>query len=185
MGRVVVFMVASADGFYEGPGRAFDWPVVDEEFGAFAVEQLAGFGGLLFGRITYQGMAAYWPTPEAEREDPRTAALMNAVPKYVATLTLEHADWGPGRILRSTGEIAELREQAGADLGVFGSNGLWVRLLETGLVDEIRIMTMPVALGGGRSLFTGIHSRVHLELTDTRVFRSGNVLLTYRPRPAG
>lgn len=74
MRKIFSFMVATVDGYYEGPNQEFDWPIVDEEFNKFAIEQLDEVDTLLFGRVTYQGMAAYWPTPAAEQDDPKVAA---------------------------------------------------------------------------------------------------------------
>jgi dihydrofolate reductase len=78
-----------------GPNQEFDWPVVDDEFNRFAVEQLNEVDTLLFGRVTYQGMAAYWPTPAAKQDDPEIAARMNAISKIVVSRTLNKAEWSP------------------------------------------------------------------------------------------
>jgi hypothetical protein len=77
MRRILAFLVVTVDGYYEGPNGEFDWPVVDEEFNEFGLQQLEEVDTLLFGRVTYEGMAAYWPTPAAEQDDPRVAAKMN------------------------------------------------------------------------------------------------------------
>jgi len=74
MRKIFSFMVATVDGYYEGPNQEFDWPIVDEEFNEFALQQLDEVDTLPFGRVTYQGMAAYWPTPVAEQDDPEVAA---------------------------------------------------------------------------------------------------------------
>jgi dihydrofolate reductase len=70
MSKLLSFHVTILDGYYEGPGQAFDWPVVDEEFNQFALRQLEEADTLLFGRATYQMMAGYWPTPAASQDDP-------------------------------------------------------------------------------------------------------------------
>jgi len=181
--KIVAFLVASVDGYYEGPNQEFDWPVVDEEFNEFAVEQLDELDTLLFGRVTYQGMASYWPTPQAEQDDPAVAARMNGIAKVVVSSTLDRADWANSRLIRDdvAGQLAELQRQPGKDIAVFGSSALTVSLIRLGLLDEVRIMVMPIVLGAGKSLFRTADQRIRLELLRTRPFRSGNVLLTYRP----
>jgi dihydrofolate reductase len=183
MRRILAFLVATVDGYYEGPHQEFDWPVVDQEFEQFALEQLDEVGTLLFGRVTYEGMAAYWPTPAAAEDDPRIAAKMNGLPKLVASTTLEKADWNNSTVIRDdvAGEVTRLKQRPGKDIAVFGSSKLTVDLLRLGLVDELRIMVNPVVLGAGRSLFRTAPERIRLELLSVRQFRSGNVLLTYRP----
>ena len=81
MRKLYSFMVITLDGFYEGPNGEFDWPNVDQEFNEFAIEQLHDSDLLLFGRVTYEGMAAHWPTPAARQDDPEVAALMNGLPR--------------------------------------------------------------------------------------------------------
>ena len=93
MRRILAFLVVTVDGYYEGPKGEFDWPVVDDEFNEFGLEQLDEIDTLLFGRVTYQGMAAYWPTPAAREDDPRVAAKMRErggrTPKSSATRSAE------------------------------------------------------------------------------------------------
>jgi len=183
MRRINSFLVVTLDGYDEGPNGEFDWPVVDEEFNEFGLQQLEETGTLLFGRVTYEGMAAYWPTPAAEQDDPRVAARMNTLPKVVVSRTLERAGWAGTTILRGdvATEVAKLKDQPGKDISIFGSSALTVSLLGTGLVDELRMMVNPVVLGAGRSVFRTAGERIRLTLVGTRPFRSGNVLLTYRP----
>lgn len=183
MRKLISFMVVTADGFTEGPEGEFDWPNVDEGFNDFAVSQLHDLGALLFGRVTYEGMASYWPTPMALEDNPVVTGLMNGKPKYVFSQTLSAADWSNTTLVGGDAgkAVAGLKEQDGHDLGVFGSSKLTVSLLEQGLVDELRVMVNPVLLGGGVSLFTGIEQRIPLALLRTTVFPSGNVFLVYRP----
>jgi dihydrofolate reductase len=183
MRKLISFMVITADGFTEGPEGEFDWPNVDEGFNEFAVSQIHDLGALLFGRVTYEGMASYWPTPQALEDDPVVTDLMNRVPKYVFSHTLSSADWANTTLV--SGEagpaVAKLKEEDGYDLAVLGSARLTASLIEQGLVDELRVMVNPVLLGGGVSLYSAITQRVPLTLLRTTVFPSGNVLLVYRP----
>jgi dihydrofolate reductase len=183
MRRILAFLVTTVDGYYEGPDGEFDWPVVDEEFNEFGLAQLDEVDTLLFGRVTYEGMAAYWPTPAAEQDDPRVAARMNSLPKVVVSRTLEQADWANTRVVGDdvAGELTRLKRQPGKDIAIFGSSDLTVRLLGMGLVDELRIMVHPVVLGAGKSVFRTATGRFGLELVEARPFRSGSVLLRYRP----
>jgi dihydrofolate reductase len=184
--KVISFMVVTLDGYYEGPNGEFDWPNVDDEFNEFAISQLRDIDTLLFGRVTYEGMASYWPTPEAVEGDPAVAGMMNDVPKVVFSATLGAADWQNTTLVtgNAADAVAELKQQPGKHLALFGSPHLTVSLLEQGLVDELRVMVHPILLGAGKSLFTGLNERVPVELVTTTVFSSGNVLLCYRPAGA-
>ncbi|HVV24456.1 MAG TPA: dihydrofolate reductase family protein [Pseudonocardiaceae bacterium] len=183
MRKILVFLVASVDGYYEGPGGAFDWPVVDAEFNDFAVKQLDSADLMVFGRRTYEGMVAFWPTEEARTADPEVAIRMNGMAKIVASRTLESADWENTRLVTDdiAGELATLKRQDGANIIVMGSSNLATELLAAGLVDELRIMVMPIVLGGGKSLLHTVTGRVPVTLLDAKPFKSGNVLLTYAP----
>jgi dihydrofolate reductase len=183
MRKLLSFMVVTLDGYYEGPEGEFDWPNVDDEFNEFAISQMNDIGMLVFGRATYEGMASYWPTPAALEDDPAIAARMNSIPKVVFSSTLDSADWENSTLVTGNAAeaIAELKQQPGKDLAMFGSPTLTASLIEQGLVDELRVMVQPILLGAGKSLFAALHGRVPVELERTTVFRSGNVLLHYRP----
>jgi dihydrofolate reductase len=184
MRKLIFFMVTSLDGYYEGPGHNLDWHNVDEEFNTFANAQLDSVDMLLFGRVTYELMAAYWPTSAAAGDDPVVAAAMNRLPKVVFSRTLPSATWQNTRLVKDNieQEVIKLKAQPGRDLIILGSSDLSVSLIAHGLIDEFRIMLNPVALGKGKPLFKGLQERLNLELINTRTFKSGNVLLYYRPK---
>ncbi len=186
MRKLFMFNMVTLDGFFEGPQHEIDWHNVDEEFNEFAIEQLNTIGVIVFGRVTYQGMASYWPTPMASDDDPAVAAQMNSIPKIVISHTLDKAEWNNTRLIKDNvaEEIARLKQQAGKDLAIFGSANLTAALIGMGLVDEFRIMVNPVILGGGRPLFKGVSHLLKLKLIKTRAFKSGNVLLYYQPMTA-
>jgi dihydrofolate reductase len=186
MRKLISFMVVTLDGFYEGPNQEFDWPNVDDQFNEFSISQLNDIDTLLFGRVTYEGMASYWPTPAAIEDDPLIADRMNSIRKIVYSSTLDTADWSSTTLVRDDAaeSIAELKRQPGKLIALFGSPHLTAGLLERGLVDELRVMVNPILLGGGISLFTGLKDRVRLTLLTTTTFSNGNVLLTYRPATA-
>ena len=183
MRKVILFNMVTLDGYFEGPNGEIDWHYVDEEFNEFAHYQLDSADGLLFGRVTYQLMASYWPTDLASTNDPIIAAKMNTLPKIVFSRTLEKADWNNTRLVKENvaEEISRLKQQPGRDLLLFGSAGLASTLAQLGSIDEYRIMVNPIVLGNGKPLFRGTNHRLVLKLVRTKIFRNGNVLLYYQP----
>ena len=182
MRKMFSFMMTSADGYHADPGQTLDWHNVDQEFSQFALAQLREACAPAFGRVTYEGMAAFWPTPAGEESDPEVAKAMNTTPKIVISRTLPQATGVDTRIISNHAEeeLAKLKQQPGKDIVIPGSSTLTAGLLQTGLLDELRIMVNPVILGQGRSLFAGA-GRTSLKLLKTRQFTSGNVLLYYQP----
>ena len=182
MRKLIVFNLVTLDGFFEGPGQSIDWHNVDEEFNEFAVEQLATFDVIVFGRVTYQGMASYWPTPLAIADDPVVAKRMNSISKIVISRTLDKAEWNNTRLIKDNvaGEIARLKQQPGKDLAIFGSANLSASLMQLGLIDEIRVIVNPLVLGQGTPLFQNVTDRIKLKLIKNRTFNNGNVLLCYQ-----
>ena len=189
MRKVFLFNMITLDGFFEGPNQDISWHHVDDEFNEFAIEQLNEIGTLLFGRVTYQGMASYWPTEFAIRDDPIVAGLMNSLPKVVFSKTLDKAEWNNSRLVKENiaEEILKLKQEPGKDIAIFGSSDLAVTLADaaqssgSGLIDEYRVIVNPVFLGQGTPLLKGIKAKLNLKLLKTRIFKSGNVLLTYVP----
>ena len=182
MRKIYFQMLTSIDGYFEGPNRELDWHIVDEELFKSALELLNSVDTLLFGRVTYQMMAAYWPTPAAIADDPIIAERMNNLPKIVFSNTLEKAEWQNSRIITEPAAtaVARLKQQPGKDMVIFGSSDLAVALTQQGLIDEYRIFVNPVVLGSGKVLFKGLHARLKLKLLQTRAFPSGTVMLSYR-----
>ena len=170
------------DGYFEGPNQDIRWHNVDGEFNEFAIAQLNEISTLLFGRVTYQLMASYWPTPFAIENDPDVASLMNLIPKVVFSTTLKEVAWNNTRLVRDhiPEEISRLKQEPGKDLAVFGSANLLASLMQMDLIDEHRVMVNPVILGSGTPLFK-TNDKLNLKLLKTRAFGNGNVLLYYRP----
>jgi len=185
MRLLYAFLVMTVDGFYEGPEGEFDWPNVHDEFNQHSVTNLNDTGLIVFGRVTYEGMASYWTTAAAREGDPTIAPLMNEIPKAVVSTTLEEATWSNTILINGdvAAAISRLKSEQGKSIGVFGSPNLTFSLVEMGLVDELRLMIHPVALGRGKSIFATMNGRLTLALIRTTTFESGNVLLTYRPGP--
>ncbi len=183
MRKVIVFMMTTLDGYVADPNGEIDWHVVDNEFNEFAIQQLDSVDVLLFGRVTYEGMASYWPTAVATANDPEITEKMNTKSKIVFSRTLDRADWQNTRLIKGNvaDEIAKLKQQPGKDLIIFGSSKLSASFVNLGLIDEFRIMVNPVVIGGGQALFAGVSEPLKLKLLNTRTFRSGNVLHYYQP----
>jgi dihydrofolate reductase len=177
------FNMMTLDGYFEGPDQDISWHNTDEEFNDFAVEQTSTLDLIIFGRVTFEGMASYWPTPEAIKSDPVVAGIMNATPKIVISRTLQQADWNNSRLISDNiaEEINALKQQPGRDMAVFGSANLLASLMALDLIDEHRVMVNPVVIGAGTPLFQNVKSKANLKLVKNRIFKSGNVLLTYAP----
>jgi len=184
MRKIIFFMLTSLNGFFEGADRDINWHNVDAEFNDFAIEQLNKVDTILFGRVTYEMMASYWPTPDAKTNDPIVAEKMNSTPKIVFSKTLEKVDWENTKLINDNFEekIQKLKLQSGKDMIIFGSSDLAVTFIEHGLIDEFRIMVNPIVLGDGKLLFAGMKGKLELKLIKTRTFQSGNVLLYYEPK---
>jgi dihydrofolate reductase len=186
MRRIIVFMSVSLDGFFEGPNRELDWQLVDEELHNHFNEQLATMGAFLDGRVTYELMAGFWPTADADPESSgpmvEFARIWRDMPKIVFSSTLDQAEWNT-TIAREVvpEEIEALKAQPGGDLVVGGAD-LGATFMQHDLVDELRIYVHPILLGEGHQLFRPADAAVDLELAETRTFGSGVVLLRYLVR---
>jgi dihydrofolate reductase len=179
------FIIISLDGFHQGPHGEFDFAIVNEEFREFAIRQLDDAETLGFGRATYEHMADFWPTDQAQTIDPEISSRMNNMPKLVFSATLEDATWSSSTVVggEPIEHVPEIKAADGGEILVIGSAHLTTSLASAGLLDELRIMISPVVLGQGHSLFETLNERVSLTLLRVRQFNSGNVLITYRPSP--
>src|ERR687888_666000 len=123
MRKLFLFNMITLDGFFEGPNQDISWHNTDEEFNEFAIHQLHEIDTLLFGRVTYQIMASYWPTDFAISNDPVVAGLMNSLPKVVFSKTLDRAQWNNARLVRENAaeEVSKIKQGPGKDIAIFGS----------------------------------------------------------------
>ncbi len=179
MRNVIMWNMVTLDGFFEGPDKGqIDWFLFDDELEQYIIDTQRSADTLLFGRVTYEGMAAYWPSAEG-----RIADFMNSVPKVVFSRTLEKAAWNNTRLVKEhvPQEVAHLKQQPGGDIFVFGSANLAATLMEHGLVGEYRFGINPVVLGGGTPLFKGSPARLNLKLREARPLQSGLIILHYKP----
>jgi len=183
MRRLKVFNLVTLDGYFAGADGDISWHRVDDEFRELADKAANSGNTLLFGRITYELMASYWPSPEALRDDPVVAGRMNSSEKIVFSRSLEKVDWYNCRLVRGEllHEVRRLKAGSGSDLTVLGSGSIVAQLAAAELIDEYQLLLNPVALGQGRSLFEGIGNQLEFRLTETRRFGNGNLLLCYEP----
>ena len=173
----------SVDGNFVDAAGKIDWHLVDGAFKEYAAGFLDEVDTLIMGRVTYELMAAYWPAPETITDDPLIAARMNTLSKIVISRTLRHPLWANSSVVSGDvpAYIKNLKQQPGKALAIFGSSRLATSLIKHLLIDEYRIIVSPVILGGGEKIFNDITGRVALNLSNHRIFASGNVLLCYHP----
>jgi dihydrofolate reductase len=176
-----VFESISIDGYFTDANGDMSWAHRggdDPEFAAFVSGNAGSGGELLFGRKTYEMMLAFWPTPAAAAQMPAVAKGMNAAKKYVASRSLQTATWTNTQVLKGdvVTAVRELKANVGPGIAVLGSGSIAALLGAAGLVDEYQFVIVPVALGGGRSVFTAGRD---VRLVDQRAFKNGNVVVTY------
>ena len=181
MSKLILWNLITLDGFFEGAESwALDWLgyVWGAELEQFSLEQLRGAAALVFGRVTYEGMAAHWQSATGE-----VARFMNDLPKIVFSRTLDCAAWNNTKLVKSDAavEVMALKGQCDGDIFVFGSADLSTTLMEQGLFDEVRVAVVPLVLGHGKPLFGRGLSRLRFTLLEARRLSSGCVILRYRP----
>jgi dihydrofolate reductase len=186
MSRLIVFNHVSLDGYFADAKGDMSFARKDNqdaEWNAFVAGNAAGGGMLLFGRITYELMSGFWPTPIAATSMPVVAERMNGLPKVVFSRTLHRASWNNTRLVAGDllGEVRAMKQESADDMAILGSGSIVSQLTQHGLIDEYQIVVNPVALGKGRTLFDGLREHVSLKLTNSRTFGNGNVLLCYEP----
>lgn len=181
MRKLITWNLVTVDGFFEGE-KSGDQAFLKAAWGpgleGFVKEQLRSIGGLLFGRVTYEGMARYWQTETGE-----IASFMNSVPKYVFSRTLGKVDWRNSRLVKGdpAAEVVKLKHGDGQDLFVFGSANLTASLIGSGLVDEYRLGVTPFLLGRGNPLFKATPRMAKLRLLEAKALEGGSVILRYAP----
>jgi dihydrofolate reductase len=202
MRRIVMWNQVTADGYFAGPDGSIDWVVPDDEFDrevAQGIERQAGPAAdtLLFGRRTYQQFEAFWPhvldSPTAT-ENPHgggpvspamrsMAVMLNEATKLVFSRTLKEVAWQNSELRREFDphEIRTLKEQPGKDIMVFGSGSLVSQLTQHRLIDEYQFAVMPVFIGGGMNLVSGLEKNVSVDLLEAKQYPSGRLMLRYAP----
>ncbi|MDF0372061.1 MULTISPECIES: dihydrofolate reductase family protein [Streptomyces] len=191
--RIVISEFMSLDGVVQAPGGpeedtdggfaqgGWSHPFFDEVVGGAFDTALKDADALLFGRRTWQTMAGAWP----ERAGDPFADRMNSIPKHVVSSTLREDEltWSGTTLVpgaTALDRIRELRAAEGRDLLVMGSPTLARTLLHEGLADELRLMIMPVIVGGGKTIFPGDGALRPLSLVSTAISGTGVHVCTYR-----
>lgn len=183
MGKLSVFNFITLNGFYKGVNNDIGWHKHGQEEGEFSAEGAQSDSVMLFGRVTYDMMYSFWPTPMAMESMPVVADGMNKSEKIVFSHTLKKADWNNTRIIsnHAVEEIKKLKKTSQKDMVILGSGSMVTLCAEHGLIDTYQIMLDPVAIGNGTPLFKGMQRQLDLRLTSTRTFKSGVILLNYEP----
>ena len=183
MPRLIVFNNISLDGYFSDPNGDMSWAhKSDPEWNEFAASNAGGGGVLVFGRVTYEMMASFWPTKQASEMFPEVAAGMNKLPKIVFSRTLKEATWNNTKLINDNiaEEVRKLKSAPrGADMAIMGSGTIVSQFTQEGLIDEYQIATHPIIIGKGRTLFEGVQEKVPLKRTKTRTFENGCVFVCY------
>jgi dihydrofolate reductase len=178
--KVVAVELVSLDGVIESPEEwAFSYS--NKEMEEANAAGMAASDAMLLGRVTYEGLAAFWPNQPGGTP---LVDYINSVRKHVVSRTLEEPlDWNNSTLMEGdvAEAVADLTRQSGKDITIIGSGALVRSLLRAGLLDELRLMVHPVVLGGGKRLFEGGGDRMSLELVESKAFATGVLYLIYRP----
>jgi len=186
MRRLTMFNNLTLDGFFTDRNGTTRWAHerdADEEWTAFSSENANRGGALVFGRVTYDEMASFWPTPEAHKMMPVVAKRMNEMPKIVFSRKLDKVSWQNTTLVKTdpVEAIRELKKEAGPDLAIMGSGTIVSQLTAARLIDEYQFVITPFILGKGRTLFESVQDKLNLKMVGSRSFKNGNVFLRYEP----
>jgi len=179
-----VFNQVTLDGYFVDAHGDMSWAHKnDAEWQAFTQENASGGGELLFGRVTYQMMASYWPTPMAAASSPLVAERMNGMPKVVFSRTLTTTAWSNTKLVKQdiVAAVRKMKAESGPGMVIMGSGTIVSQLASAGLIDEYQLCVNPIALGAGRTMFEGLKEKVSLKFKKERTFANGNVVLWYEP----
>jgi dihydrofolate reductase len=186
MTKLIVFNHVSLDGYFVDAENSMAWAKTnqdDPEWNAFVADNASGEATLVFGRITYDLMAGYWPTPMAKQHAALVAERMNSLQKIVFSRTLDKASWKNTTLIKGNliEEVRKLKKDATQGMVILGSGSIVSQLASEGLIDEFHVVINPILLGKGRTMFEGIKHKLNVKLAKSRTFRNGNVVLVYEP----
>jgi dihydrofolate reductase len=182
MRKLLVFNQTSLDGFIADEKGDMSWAhKQDPEWNDWVASNASGGGELVFGRITYQQMASFWPSPMALQSMPVVAERMNNLPKVVFSRTLGKAEWNNTQIVKGdiAAEVRKLKSEPGQDMVLMGSASIVSQLAQHDLIDSYQLVINPIVLGTGKSMFDGLEEPLNLKLTSSRAFKNGNVMVSY------
>jgi dihydrofolate reductase len=183
---LTVFNNVTVDGYFTAANGDMSWAHAgsdEPEFSAFVADNAKGGGMLLLGRITYDMMAGFWPTPMAAERNPVVAERMNNLPKIVFSRTLERGSWSNTSVVKGdlAAAIRKLKNEPGPNMAILGSGSIVAQLAQERLIDEYQVVVNPIVLGRGRTLFEGAKDMPRLKLKRSRVFNNGKIFLAYEP----
>lgn len=182
MRKLLVFNSVTTDGYFTDAKGDMSWAhKSDPEWNEFVTENSKSGGELVFGRVTYQMMESFWPTPAAAKQFPELAEQMNKLPKVVFSKTLDSVSWQNTRLVKGhlADEVQRLKQESGEQMVIMGSGSIIAQLAPEKLIDEYQMVVNPIVLGAGRTMFDGVKEKLNLKLTNSRTFQNGNVLLCY------
>ena len=180
MRKLIMWNIITLDGYFEGDKNwdlQFHEKIWGPELEKISIEQLKAADYLVFGRVTYEGMAAYWKAAKGE-----IAELMNKIPKLVCSRTLNSVDWNNSTLVKGniSAEISKLKAQGSGDMYVFGSANLSETFINDNLFDEYRIGVAPIIAGSGKTLFQkGIAAR-SLTLISSQQLSTGGLIMRFK-----
>lgn len=183
MADLGAFDFVTLDGYFKGENDDISWHNFGEDEQKMSDELSNAGSTLIFGRVTYEMMAGYWTSADAQKNDPVTTRGMNEAKKLVFSRTLSSVSWQNTQLIKGDliEEIRKLKKSSSAPLTILGSGQIVQQLTEAGLIDRYTFMINPLLLGKGTSLFEGLSKTIKLRLVSCRTMKSGNVLVEYAP----
>jgi dihydrofolate reductase len=184
MRKVIVYNNVSLDGYFVDAKGDMSWAHKrDPEWSAFVEENAHGESVLMFGRVTYDLMAGFWPTEAAFKTLPLVAERMNNLPKVVFSRTMDKASWKNTALIKSdpASAVRKMKQEPGDSMVIMGSGVIISQLTDARLIDEYQIVMTPIVLGKGRTMFDGVKEKFPLKLAKSRTFGNGSVVLWYEP----
>lgn len=183
MRKLTAYNFLTLNGFFKGPNEDTGWHTHGEEEAKYSEEALAYDSILLFGRKTYEMMASFWPTPQAKELFPKVSEGMNKAEKIVFSTSPFEPEWENTQVISGdiVEKIREIKKSPGKDMTILGSGTIINLFTDHGLIDEYQFMIDPVALPDGTPVFNNIRQKLDLQLTGSKIFKSGVILLNYQP----
>jgi dihydrofolate reductase len=179
MGKIIVSEFISLDGVIEAP-ETWHFPYLSDDMQQYINEQIFATDASLYGRVTYEAFASFWPTASND-ETGGLADKLNNAPKYVVSTTLEKADWNNSTLIKDIEELKRVKQQVNGNISIIGSATLIQSLMDANLIDEYQLMIHPIVVGKGKRLFKDGPNTAPLKLVSTRVFDGGVILAIHHP----
>lgn len=179
MKKIILNLAVTLDGFIEGPNGEIDWCIMDDDmnFNAF----LASVDTIFYGRVSYDAWRKFQPDGHTSPAEKLMWQEIGAKNKFVFSSRDRPAEKATFITSDIAGQVAAIKKQGGKDIWLYGGANLIKTFIHLGLIDLYMVSVHPVVLGSGKPLFGGLKERIGLTLTDTRIFKSGVVTLSYEP----